>query len=410
MLLTAGRPLTGRAQGSFRPGYLVRPAGDTVRGEVDLRDLRLAGRQCRFRPAPTAEVTTYGPAQLRAYGIPAAGLHYRALALPGAAAGSAPTAFMQVEVSGPASFYSWRDDAAHYYIATASFPLTELVQKQEQVELEENGFKRKYEETKSIYRQTLAQALAGCLQAQVLLPRLPYTVVALAQAVAAYNKCQGQPGDAYSIRATAAKLRAQLGLVLGYQNATMRTSSDVSNYNVDFGSSSGLTGGLALGLPLTSLSRQLTLELELLYQTQHYTGTNSYASSSGNGYVYNANYQADFSYLKLPVLLRYTLKRAALVRPFLELGGTLGYALRLQTTATTSGVGTASYLGDDYRHFQEGLVGGLGLEFDLVKNHPAAVLVRYEADTGWINSNNISSRVTHLYAQFSFSLTKQTSR
>ncbi|MGI4863169.1 MAG: hypothetical protein ACRYFZ_04550 [Janthinobacterium lividum] len=44
-------PATVQAQVDFRPGYIVRPAGDTVRGDIDYRDARFNARQCRFRRA-----------------------------------------------------------------------------------------------------------------------------------------------------------------------------------------------------------------------------------------------------------------------------------------------------------------------------------------------------------------------
>ena len=184
---------TAQAQTDFRPGYIVQAAGDTVRGEIDYRDARFNARQCRFRPSPDAAVAVFQPDGLQAYGLRDGSKHYRALALP-APASPAPQAtatpmpryFLEVLVNGPASLYSWRDDERtdHYYVATAAFPLAELVHRK--VFLEQQRIMQE----QNLYRTTLAQALAGCPSAQAQLPALSFTTRALAGAVATYNACQ----------------------------------------------------------------------------------------------------------------------------------------------------------------------------------------------------------------------------
>ncbi len=53
LMLSAGlTTFSAKAQADFQPGYVVRPAGDTVRGEIDYRDARFNAMQCRFRVAP----------------------------------------------------------------------------------------------------------------------------------------------------------------------------------------------------------------------------------------------------------------------------------------------------------------------------------------------------------------------
>lgn len=61
--------LKAAAQTNFRPGYVVLPAGDTLRGEVDARGPQRSARQIRFRPTPDGPVQRYLPAGLRGYGL-----------------------------------------------------------------------------------------------------------------------------------------------------------------------------------------------------------------------------------------------------------------------------------------------------------------------------------------------------
>ena len=74
-------------------------------------------------------------------------------------------------VDGPANLYALRDadHAGHYYVATETFPLAELVHRkvmQEQASIVHE---------QNLYRTTLAQVPTGCPIAQAPLPtpRLP---------------------------------------------------------------------------------------------------------------------------------------------------------------------------------------------------------------------------------------------
>lgn len=60
-----GSTNTAYAQVDFSPSYIVRPAGDTVRGQVDYRSTYRSLEQCLFRPASGTVVISYLLQQLR---------------------------------------------------------------------------------------------------------------------------------------------------------------------------------------------------------------------------------------------------------------------------------------------------------------------------------------------------------
>jgi len=401
-LVSAALPLlSAHAQADFRPGYLVQPVGDTVRGEIDYRDARSNARQCRFRATPAAPVSTLLPASLRAYGLLDGSKLYRALVVPAAtpAADRAPTAvFLEVLVDGPAALYLLRDEerADHYYVATATFPLTELVQRKVLLEQE------RVLQEQNIYRTTLAQALPGCPSAQAQLPALRFTAQALARPIVAYNACQ-QPAGAAPVALTPVvrqRQRARLGVVLGAKRTTM--SFDAANvlYYVQhaaFGPHSAPIGGLSFSLPLSQLSRKLSLEGMLLYESQHYSAP--VTNQSGFGY----QFEFDLPSVRLPLLVRYTVPQGR-VRPLLEAGPTLAYALHVHATVAELGATTGkpspptSLLPNNTRQFQQGLAAGVGVQFGAWQGRQATALLRYEGDTGWAYGQGVSTGTQHLYA------------
>ncbi|OGX82773.1 porin family protein [Hymenobacter coccineus] len=397
---------TVQAQADFRPGYLVQPAGDTVRGEIDYRDARASATQCRFRPSAGAPATVFQPADLRAYGLPGERKHYHSLT----PVGAPQPAFLEVLVSGPANLYVLRtaDRADHYYVATETFPLAELVHRkvmQEQASIMQE---------QNIYRTTLAQALVGCPVAQAQLPTLRYTAAELARAVTTYNNCQAPPetvtaADIAAAGGTPRGPRARLGIVLGAEQTIMHvrfTDMYGSQHELSFSPKVVPIGGLSLSVPLAALSRKLSLETALLYESIHYDQAfgNAYSSASDR-------YTFDMAYLRLPLLVRYTYPTGH-VRPFVEAGPVLAYALQLNNSLVKSdNQGNASkpagFFQDNFRSFQEGLSGSLGAQFSYAKDRQAALLVRYEVDTGWGSGQGLDTGLNHVYVLLAFDLFKQ---
>lgn len=391
---------TTQAQTDFRPGYLVRPAGDTVRGEIDYRDARASAMQCRFRPNAGAPATVLQPTDLRAYGLLGERKLYRSLA----PAGAPQPVFLEVLVSGPANLYALRDAdrADHYYVATETFPLAELVhskvmQEQANIVHEQN-----------LYRTTLAQALTGCPIAQAQLPTLRYTAAELARSVTTYNNCQA-PAAAGAVAHAPRAARPRLGIVLGAERTAMyvKFAYTYSQQNdLSFSPKVVPIGGLSLSVPLQALSRKLSLETELLYENIHYDQAfgNAYSSASDR-------YTFDMVYLRLPLLVRYTYPTGHL-RPFIEAGPVIAYALQLDNALVkTNNQGKPSaptgFFRNDFRPLQEGLSGSLGAQFSYAKDRQAALLVRYETDTGWSSGQELDTWSNHVYVLLTFDLFKQ---
>lgn len=387
-------PLAARAQSEFRPGYIVPAAGDTVRGEIDLRDHYFNNTKCRFRASAAAEVRTYRPDELRAYGVPAEGQQFRRIVpLPGPAA-----YFGQLLVSGPASLYLLRDAdrADHFYLDAPDFALAELVTIQTPVPGQPT---RVREDAR--YRLTLQQAMPNCPAAEAMLPHLPFREDALRRVVTAFNACRGVVAAAQPLRV---RQRPQVGVLGGGQltNATFRYQNGFNgNQTLDYGTSSSYALGLSAELPLTALSRRLTLAAALLVAQQHHEVVQTSGAAAGR-------YTLSATYLRLPLLVRYTAPNG-IIRPFVELGPTLALALSLRNQMgglATNAPEPEDFYPDTQRTFEEGVAAGIGVRFPYAGGRSASLGVRTELDTGWIEALGYTSRITRVFALLAFNLTK----
>jgi hypothetical protein len=102
LLAVAG---TAQAQKNFRPGYVVQPAGDTLRGEVDARGGQRMASLCLFRSTASAQPKNYAPADLKAYGL-SKGASYESCPMP-AAAGTSPCCSCKFLLRAGRRFMPW---------------------------------------------------------------------------------------------------------------------------------------------------------------------------------------------------------------------------------------------------------------------------------------------------------------
>ncbi|TGE22255.1 hypothetical protein E5K00_18585 [Hymenobacter aquaticus] len=302
------------AQTNFRPGYVVQPAGDTLRGEVDNRGAQYNGTISRFRPDAAATVVEYQPQQLAGYGF-VSGQHYQALTLPG----QVPTkAFLEVLALGQLSLYHYTDAAGkeHYYTRKGTEPLLPLVQRDTTVTRvnAQTGLPVTTKERQYPLRAVLWSQMADCPTAQVAVKSLELKESQLLKAVTAYNACQGGAAT-YARPARTSKTRFT-ALVLA--NRGQMDIERVGKDKVQSGWSAG--GGLGLDFAPAFFNPKLTLQLQLLY-TQH-SFTKEQAVSDAQlvtGTDGRINYSIVQNTIQIPVLLRYTYPKGP-VRPYLQAG------------------------------------------------------------------------------------------
>lgn len=390
--------LGAHAQTNFQPGYVVSATGDTIRGEVDLRDSRTSAQHCRFRPSPPAAVVDYAPGELRAYGYPARHLHYRAFTVP-VEDEPAQLRFLEVLVDGTASLYFLRDetDRQAYYVLSPSVLIAQLRHGYVMVQSEGHN----YTEEQTSYRNTLAKALVGCASAMTRLPRLSYSESALHSVVVQYNNCHNEP--AASTKEHAGDTHVFFGLMGGVAHQRLNYSG--FPYVVIPPSPASHTGfvvGPTLRISSRRLSEKVFLVVSLLYEPEKFE-----VSDAG---PYSTNYisKFDLAYLRAPLLVRYTLPKQR-IAPFFEAGVDVGYALKTTTKyyinpiyVSTPPLSRVLLPGDSFRKVQFAAVAGAGICFRAANGRNTAILLRTEIDNGFSSAANI----VHLYGMVSFDLTK----
>jgi len=378
ILLTIGVALPTRAQADFRPGYIVLPAGDTLRGELDYRDGRFSSQHCRFRLGPAAVVTTYGPGELRAYCLAATGQTYRAIALPQPTTtpvtnpGLTPTFFLEVLIDGPATLYFLRNDDPldHFYLRSPTFSLAELAHEIKEVQV--NG--SLYRQELNGFRSQLNRAFSGCPMVLVQLPRLLFRESALRQVVAVYNACV-EPGGHTEPAETRSQEAYLVSAVVGLQSNTLVWyDSFYPDYQITRKIAPVL--GLEVELRNPRVSRRVNLVAGLFYAPQKLTAAYSYGFNS----VVSTSFTNHL--VKAPLLMRYSSPKGA-VRVLAEAGVAFFYTFAgdgsSQLITASSGPPTLPANGQyGNTGFGGTLLGGVGVSTSLVGQRPLAVRVRFE--------------------------------
>jgi hypothetical protein len=430
LLLSLGAKVA-QAQADYRPGYIVRPAGDTVRGQVDYRGALRGAQECLFRTASGQEITAFSPTQLQAYGL-VSGEHYVSrltppitLALPASTLPSpsvpdttgqklpAQPVFLEVLAEGEALLLARPDEKGqlHFYVqkATAARP-TELVRRT-QVVLDGNI---KREQQIPVYRGTLTEQFADCPAVLLSLSRTEFTLNSLVAAVERYNSCR-QPNRAvlHRTRRTEVGFEALLG---GQLSQTVYS---------DHGTNSTIPGGLApeVGLALHAGPKvgkqKLTVRFELHYVQQVAQGSyqqDEYLPGPNHNVITTHDLRLATAYLRLPVLLRYTLPGNK-IRPFLEAGGSFSYAtkLDLQAQETSSFIGSSGWhplfsndplLIEPFRHNEYGYLAGLGVGFATLAGHSVSVVGRVERSDGFMTYRSYATTVMRANVLLSIELSR----
>ncbi|HUW07656.1 MAG TPA: hypothetical protein VMW01_15515 [Williamwhitmania sp.] len=108
------------AQKNFRPGYVIKAAGDTLIGEIDYRGDLLMGKICGFKTNAAADEVTYTPADIVGYRFND-GKYYVSKEVNG------KMVFVEYLVKGYLNLYYLRDDNGdHYFLRKGDTDLVEI--------------------------------------------------------------------------------------------------------------------------------------------------------------------------------------------------------------------------------------------------------------------------------------------
>lgn len=415
-LLASGIISTAKAQG-YKAGYVVRPAGDTLRGFLQSHGALRNSLVCRFRPAPDAPVVEYAPADLRAYALTDGPSYesqltppaYMTDAEPGRRDLSIRPYFLEVLVAGRASLYTRRDanDEVRYYLRMAAAPAGP-VQELENRQVHRAVYASDQDQTKPLYRNALSVAFQDCLAIQLLLPKLEFSLGSLTNVVRRYN--------GYFAATTVAKpapaakhIHLIGGLVGGLSNTETRFEGNISLKSGTFKSRASPTVGVFLTAVLSPLNDRFQLRLEMLYEQLKYS--HSYVARGFSSVDLSEQANLEWRSLRVPLQLRYHFQVGA-VRPFVLGGVSCGYLLssvrELRSEYTAGGAQVVTNRlavpGDFMRKYEVGAFGGAGLALAISERHSLSVEVRGERSSGFVASGSFAAPIYRYSGLLSFNL------
>jgi hypothetical protein len=112
--------LTLFAQTDFRPGYIVKTGGDTLKGEIDYRGDILMSEICKFRSVQTSKEKVYTPDDITSFRF-SSGKYFVTKKV------GEKNIFLQFLLEGKVNLYYYRDQIKdHYFIEKDGLGLSEL--------------------------------------------------------------------------------------------------------------------------------------------------------------------------------------------------------------------------------------------------------------------------------------------
>ncbi len=395
LALLLGSASAASAQINFRPGYVVMPAGDTLRGAINLRSEELNSWQAQLQLA-SGEVTKYTPADIKGYGL-AGGQAWEAFRFMEEGQGEA-VFFAERLLQGPASLYrGTRQGTEYHYLLTAAGGLQKL--QNTRTLQQRNGMEVAVEGRE--YQRTLAAAFQECLQLQGAITKTPFKEKALLALLDSYNvTCAGAP--ARQQPAATNELVLQLEVLAGVQRGQVTLSGPVAYNGAAF---QAITPTIGLGVSVSSLrTPKLALRLEGHYSREVYSGPHSTVASP------NQEIKVSIDYLRVPLLLRYTLDYSGW-KPLLEAGFLTNVAMRYADSWRRENRygdydDTPLLSAVNRRGLDIGFQVGVGATKLVGGAHPLSVLVRYNRSTGFISAVGLSADLSHWSATLAYSLSK----
>jgi hypothetical protein len=310
-------------------------------------------------------------------------------------------------------------DVDRYFLQPATGPASNLLAELVPSRAPESRSVTKAYREIDLYRATLIKLMTDCDAVRLRIASLPFTASALTDIVQRYNVCLN-PAAAALTAAPAAALkqreRVHLNLLAGAEISQLQFTGQTFLSGGNFRSSLRPTGGLSVEVPLASLNEKLSLHLEALVEQQSYTDI--FASDINSSLGARQQVEISLTYVRIPLLLRYTLPTKSNLRPFVQLG--LCYAQQLHTdTAIRMGYMNTSTNTIDYAAarsledavpgtvgYEFGVVGSVGVHLPPVAGRPLTLEVRAERSSGPLAANGYNSNNNRFFALLGYTLTK----
>ncbi|MDX5417803.1 MAG: PorT family protein [Hymenobacteraceae bacterium] len=381
------------AQANFQPGYILMADGSKQVGQLDYKSDRQHARSITFKSSSDAVSTKYSPNELAGYGFEE-GKRYESANVMGP--DSLPQQnFLEVLVKGGTSLYFMKTEESidRFFIRKNGGALQELSQEKRRIQ-EESG--AKYTTTLKHYVGTLNYLFLDCPTVQPQLERTRLEQASLIKLVSAYNTCTA-PAQEQFVKEAKSGLIIEKGLVIGASitNANFSSGNYFSFFYLedsDIAASVDVSGGIFFNIGASKINENFRLHTGAMFY--RYSGTGKFERHQSAEQYDKFHYEFEASYLKIPVMVRYTLPGKK-IQPFLSAGLQNGFLL-----SGSSQVEKESKWHDrttiengemfsEFRFYEQGIQAGLGMQLPYYKEKNLSVELRYERNNGFSPYKNI---------------------
>jgi hypothetical protein len=406
---------TANAQHDFQPGYIVTNNNDTIHGFIDYGISQSNSVSCNFKLDSTKAVTSYSPNELKAYAFSGKGYY---LTKNIKTESGLMNYFVECLVNGVISLYYYNYLGIEHYMVEQANELNEL--KNDEISFVEDG--RTYFKKSNQYKGALTYLMKNVPAMSSEIQNTNFNAKSLISLVEKYHKMSGMENDIIykrqEKRTNDVKWKFNFGISGGVNYSSMKATSNneaiayvltqntfppssvyvnpalmesnianLMNAPILSASSMTILPGIILNI---SKNNKNSLQLEFLYIKNKYA-TNGFTINTNN-LVFPVLYKREFYYYKK-------------LKPFVDLGPSLRYDYNMQINNLYAEVAIPELKGNqlNYREvtyyvnkensnikttgFRIGMIGGLGLAYDLKKKNRLELEFRAERFKRKITSN-----------------------
>lgn len=358
------------SQMDFRSGYVVLQSGDTIIGDVEFLQSKIAFKKCSFRKKYESAVTVYTPNQIAGYGF----LSDKVFISKSITVKNENTVvFMEVLVQGFVSLYKFED---RFWIKKSEKEFFELTDIEKEVIVNgQTKLKRDRE-----YRGQVNILMHDCAQIKSRIEKLNLYEKDITLLVEDYNHCKGNISTTFKSSKpwTKAVTIFQAGLNLSILNVD---DSQPSYLRGQYDLSSSLMVGVGFDFYFPRVvNEKLALHIGAIYNdSKHSKSINEF-----NQMI------VTIQQLKLPLGLRYTFSERN-TTPFIT--GGISYSLHLGKEAAYVSNGASLLMNEVLANNQFGLWTSMGFKKSISKKLNGSLELRYERSNGAYASGSITNNI-----------------
>ncbi|WP_051080630.1 porin family protein [Pontibacter roseus] len=367
------------AQSDYRPGYVVMPQGDTLRGEVTFRSSSQAVNSVGFKKEGQGNPVTYTSNDIAGYGFPG-DKNFRTRVLHHADTLAAEYVFMEELVRGSISLYLYN---GVFFVEKQSNPdkLHKLYITHEEYTNNAGALAKRQV---NHHVQVLNTMTQDCYEVFSKVERVKLAQRNLVELVKEYNNCASD-GNQTVFKESKKWLSLKPGFVGAFSHTTLNFSAKDETYlhleHADFDANTHPSFGLALLVNSPRVNENLSLLLEGRYFQNNFQTESSY---TWFGTYYDNEIEFDMAAIKATAALRYDFAGRRF-QPFVNAGGFLNlfqqrdYKHRqyVRSTSTSTPEERIKDNPDFVNSYQQGLMAGAGTYFN-VKKSKLSLEARYE--------------------------------